>query len=514
MFSADKARQTIDLVNCLNHTGDFYGKPFGLLPWQTEIISDVYGTLTPSGLRQYRTAYIEIPKKNGKTELVAALGIRHLVLDKPGGEIYCCAADRKQASLVYNAACVMVEQDAYLSKIIKIRKSSKELLAKGTKLAVLSAEAYTKHGLNPSVVIFDELHAQPGRDFWDVMTFGSGAAREEPLLLVITTAGDDPDKKSIGWEIHKYSLDVINGDITDPTWYAKIYAAPEDCDIYDEAVWYASNPSLGTTIKIETLREEANRAKNSEAAEKLFRWLRLNQWISLKRIGWLPITLWDATDGQWKRDYLRGRPCYVGIDLSSRIDITAVWSLFPPIGGDDKWYFFGDAWIPENNIAERVSRDHVPYDLWVKNNYLRATPGNVVDYSYIRDYIIDIDKKHNVKYYCADPWHLEILRQILPREIADKFIEIPQTMAGMSPGMAELERLFRGGKISHEETPLGRWSFGNVIVATDGNENIKPMKNKSYERIDPTVALINAASGAIRLEKKRSVYEGRGLRVI
>jgi phage terminase large subunit-like protein len=292
-FDEARANEVIDFIGLLKHTGDFYGQPFNLQPWQIDVLRNVYGTVNERGTRQYRTAYLEIPKKNGKTETVAGLGIYHLVCDPPGGQIYCCAAEREQASLTYKAAVQMIEQDEALDDkqggILHIVDSKKEIYntETGTFLKVLSAEAYSKHGLNPTVVIFDELHAQPNRNLWDVMTFGSGAARKEPLFWVITTAGDDPDRASIGWEVHDQATRIISGELDDPTFYAKIYCAPEDADIFDEEVWKAANPSLGVSIDIESVRDEANKARNSDGAEKLFRWLRLNQWIALKTIGWL-----------------------------------------------------------------------------------------------------------------------------------------------------------------------------------------------------------------------------------
>ena len=227
----------------------------------------------------------------------------------------------------------------------------------GTFIKVLSAEAYSKHGLNPTVVIFDELHALQKRDLWDVMTFGSGAARKEQLVWIITTAGDDPDRKSIGWEKHEYATKVLNGEIDDPTWFVRIYAAPESADIFDEKVWRACNPSIGVTIDIENVRKEALAAKNSESAERLFRWLRLNQWVALKRVGWLPITLWDRTEADWTREALKGRRCYVGLDLSSVNDLTATAALFPPEADGEPWRFFIDAWIPEESMPEREARE-------------------------------------------------------------------------------------------------------------------------------------------------------------
>lgn len=331
--------------------------------------------------------------------------------------------------------------------------------------------------------------------------------------FVITTAGNDPDRLSIGWEVHEQARKIRDGELIDDTWYVKIYAAPEECDIYDEANWYLANPSLGISISIESVRQEAVAARNSEHAERNFRWLRLNHWVSVKRVGWLPITLWDATEGDWSVADMVGQECYVGIDLSSKTDLTGLAVLFPPRAHKD-WRFTVEAFIPAENIKDRISRDHVPFDSWIKGHHITATPGNVVDYGFVSDRIAQLEKLYKVKYFCADPWHLEFLRQLLPPETQDKFIEISQSMAGMSSGMGELERMFRATEITHNYNPMGRWAFGNVAVHTDGNENIKPMKNKSIERIDPIVALINAMAGAIKLEPKKSVYEDRGIRVV
>ncbi len=316
--SKSKALEVVEFIPMLKLVDDFYGQPFTLMDWQYETLWDVYGTVNDEGYRQYRYAYLEIPKKNAKTTLIAGLSVYHLTCDPPQGQIYCCAADRQQAGLVYKAAVAMIDQDEELGKILKVTDSRKEILniETGTILKVLSAEAFTKHGINPTVVIFDELHAQPNRNLWDVMTFGAGAARKEPLWWVITTAGDDPDRNSIGWEIHEQAVKIRDGELIDPTWYVKIFGASEEDDIFDEATWYKTNPSLGQTISIESVRQEALAARNSEASERLFRWLRLNQWISLKRIGWQPLTLWDQTNAKWDLSELVGKKCYPGLDLS------------------------------------------------------------------------------------------------------------------------------------------------------------------------------------------------------
>lgn len=518
MFDNDKALYVTQFIQLLKHTkGKFYGKPFILLPWQHEIFSDVYGTVDENGLRQYQYVYLEVPKKNGKTEMAAAAGVYHTFADgEIKGEVYGCAADRAQASLSFDVAVDMVDQCPALKKRAKYRASQKKLEDKitGTFYQVLSAEAFTKHGLNASAVIFDELHAQPNRELWDVMTFGAGDARSQPIWWVITTAGDDPDRASIGWEIHEKAQKILKGEITDPRWYVKIYGLPDDQDPWDEANWYKANPSLGYTIDIDKVRQAALSARNSESEERLFRWLRLNQWIKTKQVGWQPLTLWDQTNGNWDLSEMIGKRCYIGLDLSSTYDITAACVLFPPQDDISDWRAIFEAWVPEDNMKERVKRDHVPYDRWVSQKFMHATPGNVVDYDFVRARLVALSKQYDLQVIGTDPWNSRMLSQELQKEDIET-VEIPQNMAQMSPAMKEIERLMKSGKLTHEYNPVARWCWGNVNIAVDGNGNIKPMKNKSSDRIDVIVSLINAMAIAMKMEDyKVSVYEGRGILTI
>ena len=297
MRDEKKARRVINFIQMLHlASGDFRGKPFVLQDWQKQVISDFYGEVNQDELGTYRARqylYLEIPKKNGKTELTAAIGLYHLLADnEKDPQIYICAADRDNAAICYNAMVGMVEQASWMNQRVKPLPSGKVLrLKQGTGFVkVLSSEAETKHGLNPSCVIFDELHAQPNRRLWDVMTYGAGSARRQPCWMVLTTAGDDPDRNSIGWEIHEKCTRILaarngTGDPEDdnPIWLPIIYGMPDDpeqvakIDIYDETLWQKLNPSLGISISLRALRNEARDAKKSEASERLFRWLRLNQ---------------------------------------------------------------------------------------------------------------------------------------------------------------------------------------------------------------------------------------------
>jgi len=275
------ADRAVLFINSLKHTkGVWYGKNFELLPWQERIIRDIFGTVKTNGYRQYNTAYIEVPKKMGKSELAAAVALYLTCADgEMGAEVYGCAADRQQASIVFDVAVQMVEQSPSLKKYIKPVLSQKRLVFPplNSFYQVLSAESYTKHGLNVHGVIFDELHAQPDRKLFDVMLHGSGDARKQPLFFLITTAGTD--RNSICWEVHRKAEDVLKGRKKDKTFYPVIYGLGEDEDWTDERNWYKVNPSLGVTVDIDKLKNAFMKAKENPAEENLFRQLRLNQWV-------------------------------------------------------------------------------------------------------------------------------------------------------------------------------------------------------------------------------------------
>jgi len=452
-----------------------------------------------------------IPTHN--TELAAALGVYHLFADgEKNGEVYSCAAEKGQASIAFDVAVSMIDQCPALKKRCKLKVSQKTLIDKvsGTKYVALSAEAFSKHGFKPSAVIFDELHAQPNRDLWDVMTFGAGDIRDQPVWIVITTAGNDPDLTSIGWEIHEKSRKIIAGETEIDHWYCKIYGADDSMDIYDEKVWYDVNPSLGTTIDIDKVRKAAKGAKTNEAEEKLFRWLRLNQWVKVKETGWITHYLWDSVEKKIDVLKLHGKKCYAGLDLSSTVDLTAFSLVFPPQEGIDEWIILTEGWVPEKNIQKRIRVDKVPYDKWINKKFINATPGSAVDYDFIQATIEKYSKLFDIIYLGADQWNSRMLTQRLKKSVGMRVIEVPQTMTGMSQGMKYLERLIRDRKIAHTGNPVERWCIGNVVVQVDGNENIKPMKNKSKERIDIAVAIINAMAIAVKYEKG-SIYENRGV---
>lgn len=500
MFSEAHAQRAVRFFEMLRHTdGQFYNQPFTLLPWQRQIIRDVYGTLKDDGTRQYRYVYIEIPKKNGKSELAAGAALYHLFADgEMKGEIYGCAADRGQASIVYQVARDMIDLVPALSRRAKVTDSAKKIVDTTSKsfYQVLSADAFRKHGFKVSACIFDELHAQPNRDLWDVMTFESGSTRRQPIWWIITTAGDDPDRVSIGWEIHEYAMKILSGEIVDPTWYVVIYNYEGD-DIYNEENWHKANPSLGPVKSIDSLRDAALTARQKPANERLFRWLDLNQWITTKLTTWLPLDLFDQTVGTWNRTEQIGRECYLGLDLSTTTDLSAIALVFPPQDTQLDWRVFWEAWIPETNMRERIRADHVPYDQWAEGGWVTPTEGDVIDYPKIRDRILELAKLYKVREVVADPAFATMLLQELTAA-GLTVVTVPQNYLNLTDPMNQTEVLLREKKLSHEDSPVARWAFGNTSIAKNGQgliKYVKEHKGKSVvrtKRIDPVAAWITA----------------------
>ena len=364
------ADYAVGFIECLTHTkGSWAGKKFQLIDWQEQIVRDLFGILKPNGYRQFNTAYVEIPKKCGKSELAAAIALLLCCGDgEERAEVYGCAADRQQASIVFEVAADMVRMCPALNRRVKILTSTKRMIYLPTNsfYQVLSAEAYSKHGFNIHGVVFDELHTQPNRKLFDVMTKGSGDARTQPLYFLITTAGNDTE--SICFETHQKALDILEGRKTDPTFYPVIYGAKDDEDWTSPEVWKKANPSLGITFGIDKVQAACDSARQNPGEENSFRQLRLNQWVK-QSVRWMPMEKWDACNFEVNPDELEGRVCYGGLDLSSTTDITAFVLVFPPQNENEKFFVLPYFWIPEENIDLRVRRDHVQYDKWQKQKF-------------------------------------------------------------------------------------------------------------------------------------------------
>ena len=512
-YDKDAADYAVMFIESLCHTkGTWAGKSFELIDWQEQIIRDIFGILKPNGYRQFNTAYVEIPKKQGKSELAAAVALLLCCGDgEERAEVYGCAADRQQATIVFDVAADMVRMCPALNKRVKILSSQKRIIYEPTNsfYQVLSAEAYSKHGFNIHGVVFDELHTQPNRKLFDVMTKGSGDARMQPLYFLITTAGTDTN--SICYETHQKAVDILEGRKHDETFLPIIYGADESDDWTDPKVWKKANPSLGITVGIDKVKAACESAQQNPGEENAFRQLRLNQWVK-QSIRWMPMNKWDECKFRVDEDELCGRICYGGLDLSSTTDMTAFVLVFPPEDEDDKYMVLPYFWVPEDTLDLRVRRDHVPYDIWERQGYLQTTEGNVVHYGYIEKFIESLGEKYNIREIAFDRWGAVQMVQNL-EGMGFTVVPFGQGFKDMSPPTKELMKLVLEKRIAHGGHPVLRWNMDNIFIRNDPAGNIKADKEKSTEKIDGAIATIMALDRAIRCgnDTIESVYDSRGL---
>ena len=508
-FDDKAAQRAIDFFHeCLTFTaGEWMGKPFILQPWQSAIVANTFGWKRSDGRRRYREVFIFVPRKNGKSELAGGLGNFLAFADKePAAQVYCAAAEREQARLVFTAAKSMVQNEPHLKRRSNVYQSSIVVPETSSALKVISAEAYSKHGLNAHGVIIDELHAQPDRELVDVLVTSTGA-RRQPLIIYITTA--DFDRESICNEKYDYACKVRDGVINDAAFLPVIFEASRDEDWTDPAIWAKANPNLGVSVSTEYLERECKRAKEEPSYENTFKRLHLNM-STQQDVRWISLEAWDApgNSATFNEASLRGRECWMGLDLSTTLDITALVLLFKDKDGGVT--ILPKFWIPEANARKRERRDRVPYTTWARQGHLTMTPGDVIDYDYVRTCIGDLKKVFKIKEIAVDPWNAS---QLVTQLQGDHFAVqmFGQGYKDMTSPSKELEKLVISGKFRHGRNPIMRWMASNVAVEIDAAGNIKPSKKKSTERIDGIVAAVMALGRAMVTPVYTNVYETRGL---
>lgn len=468
--------------------------------WQKEdIIRPVFGIKRKSdGLRRFRTVYLEIPRKNAKSTLGAALALYMLVGDgEPGAEVFSAAGDRDQAAIIFGIARGMVEQEPELIKRCKpfqhsITHQGRDKITRFYK--VLSAEAKTKHGFNAHAIIFDELHTQPNRELWDVLTTSTGS-RRQPLTFAITTAGYD--KESICYEIHEYAQKVKSGVIRDDSFLPVVYSAPMESDIYLPETWKAANPGYGSIVKAEYIQEQVLKIKNQPSFESTFRRLHLNQWVGTAET-WISDDDWMNCSGVGVYE----GECYGGLDLANVRDVAALVLYWP--GSHSVLPFF---WVPSEVVTDRSRREGVNYDVWVSDGLVKVTPGNAIDHRIIEEDMRGMFDKYDIKSVAYDRWGaVEIVRNLL--EDGFPLDQYGQGYASMSAPTKELEKLVVSGELRHDGNPVLRWMASNILIEQDPAANIKINKKKSREKVDGMVALVMAIGGSMTSEpEKRSRYE-------
>ena len=489
-LDADAAARVIDGINGLRHSkGPAGGQPFGLRPWQLAVVEELFGRLGPDGRRQYRTCYIEIPRKNGKTTLAAAIALYMLCGDgEMGGEVYGAAADRDQAALVFNTAAAMVRADPDLSHACKVIDSQKRIVhhPSGSVYRAISAEAHSKHGFNASAIVYDELHAAPNRALYDVLTTSTGA-RDQPVVVVITTAGWD--RQSICWELHEYAIKVRDGIIDDPSFLSVIYSADPDADWRDEEVWHAANPALGDFRSLEEMQAKARAAESVPAQQNAFRRLYLNQWTE-QDIRAIDMTLWRACQPAVSDDELVGVPCFGGLDLGMSDDFSAfvrLWTL-----PDGRVVVKSDFWIPRATLERFKLR---PYDTWRRAGALHVTEGDITDYDEVEAAVADACLASGVIECAYDPrFAAQLALHLEGRGVA--MVNMPQGFQ-LNAACQRLFELIRLGTLCHGSHSVMDWMASNLVVRQNREQEVRPDKNAAAEKIDGIVALLMALARAI-----------------
>lgn len=514
-FDEAKGRAPVEFIQrfCRQSKGrQWAGQPLVLLDWQIDFLMRFFGWRRADGRRRFKRFYIEIAKKNGKTTLLAALQLFLLLADDDGPEIYINACDRSQASMMFEESRRMVEQSPELKRRLKVTESSKTIsyAARNGFIRANSADAPNKDGLNPLAALFDELHRQPNRELWDVFEYG-GAARDEPIIGSITTAGED--ETGVWFEQREYSEKVASGVIEDSTHLGIVYRALPEDDIDDPATWRKANPSLGVTIREDDFARELNEAKEIPVKLANFKRLRLN--IIARESGlFIPPERWDACGLVIVvPSKLRGRHAYGGLDLSTTTDLSAFALLVEDEIGD--YDLIMRFWLPEENVLALERRDRVPYLSWAERGYIILTPGNVIDYGFIRDEVVDVVSPYELHSIHADPWNATQLITELREADGLPMKEIRQGFLSLSAPCKQLLRLVMGGRIRHGGHPVLRWNAHNAVAEQDAADNVKLSKRKSRKKIDGLAAAVNAVAGTIDPDADdvlgESVYETRGL---
>lgn len=506
---ADRAVRFIE-ENLVHSEDPHAGKPFILAKWQRTIIEDIFGwRRVKDDTRRYRTLYIEIPRKNGKSTLGAAIALYLMFADnEKGAQIVSAAADREQAHIIFGVASRMIEQSKKLRELAAVFRNSIAYYKLGNSYKVLSADVRAKHGKNLHGILFDELHEQPNRHLVDTLKTSTGT-RVQPLQVYMTTAGFD--RTSICWEYHQYAKALIEGRASDDSFYPVIFSAEEKDDWTDPKVWAKCNPNLGTTIRLEYLEEECAKAKKIPAYENTFRRLHLNQWTE-QDVRMIPMHIWAKNAVEINPEDFRDQECWAGMDLGSTDDITSVVLVFQK--GDDLKvipYFY----CPEEQMAERFARNPTAnYPEWARRGYIIATEGNVCDYKKIRNDILDLREKYKIRKIAFDSWNATQITVDLAQDGFDMEPFRQGTFSMNAPTKEMLKRL-AAGRLHHGNHPVMTWMAGNAAALTDGDGNIKPSKKKSKEKIDGIVALCMAIGVMIKEQNEGpSVYEERGLVVL
>lgn len=505
-FDPDKAERFFRFAEKLKHyKGKWAGQPIVLTPIQQFRLGSLFAWVhMTTGLRRFRTSYNELPRKQGKSLEAAIVALYVSFFDgEHGAEGYCIATKRDQAKIVFNDAKKLVKSSGLKTRI-QVLVANLHRDDTTSKLEPLGADHDSTDGLNPNLIIVDEFHAHKTRDLIDVMETATGA-REQPVNFQITTAGDDP--VSPCGDQHDYACKILDGVLVDETFFAIICHADLDDDWLAESTWRKANPHYGISINPDDLRALATKAKSMPSAAATFKQKRLNLWVNASapcfsvegwRKGQNPARL---TREAWLAE-LEHESCYVGIDLASKIDLCCCSLLFPPTPGRASWRLIQHIWTPADTLKDRAHRDRAPYEQWVEQRWLIATPGTQIDHQLIRGVLTAAREHYDIERIGFDPWHADTLITQLVHEdgfAEDQVLAVPQTYQGMSSACLTMQADILAGAVDAFGCPVTTWSVSNTVDQRDGKDNMMFVKKKSRGRIDPVIAPTIAVALYLRM---------------
>jgi len=489
--------------------GEFAGQPFELSPWQQFIVWNLFGWKKADGFRRFRTGFVFVPRKNGKTTLAAGIGLYLLTMDgEPGAGVYSAATKREQAKLSWEEAVHMVEKSPGLQRMVRHWRASDTLAYEetGSKFVPLGADANTTSGLNVHGALIDELHEHRTSAMVDVIK-GAWGSRRQPLILEITTAGFD--RETICFQHYDYSRQILRGQIEADDWFAFIAELDEGDDWQDPQVWRKANPNYGVSVLESGFRALVEEAMKLPAARNSLLRQQFNVWTQQSTL-WIPLELWEANGRRLLQDEeLLGRSCYGGLDLSSVSDITAWVLVFP--GSDGALDIRCRFWCPESRLTDTNNRYREQYQAWARAGVLAVTPGNALDYQFIKAQILADASRFQLVDVNVDRLFQGYQLSMELQDEGLKVFGMGQGFLSMAPAMKTFERLMLDKRLNHGGNPMLRWMAGNVAVRQDPAGNLKPDKAESQGKIDGIVALIMALDRWERNENGPSVYEDRDL---
>ena len=513
IWDGDAARHAIAFFSHLRHsTGEWANQPFELQPWQAFVIGSLYGWKRVDGLRRFRTAYVEVARKNGKSVMLAGTALYALVADgELGSHVYAAATTREQARIIFGEAERMVDASPALRARVTRTVNNLAVLPTSSWFRPLSADASKMDGLNVHFAAVDEVHEHPNAEIIQKLNTATGA-RRQPLIFEITTAGHD--RQSICRQHHEFSVKVLESTVpaeASDSWFAYIATIDVGDDWTNPAVWIKANPSLGVTVKVEDLKRQVDEAREMPAQQNAIRRLRLNEWTE-QATRWIDMGVWTDGSEQFDEEDLIGRTCYGGLDLARVNDLSSLALVFPPERPDEKVKVIWRHWCPSEDILRRARRDRAPYTVWRDSGFLIATEGNTTDFQFIEAEILELATRFNILEVAYDRTFAgELVRNLQDEGI--NMVEFGQGFISMGPAAAEFMRLLIGRTLKHGGNPVATWCASNVSVRRDPAGNEKPDKERSTERIDAVVAAIMAV-GRLQTAQGGSIYEERGLLMI